>query len=150
MLIDLNMPGMQGVLSIRRLAEEYPDVKMLVVSANESPMVMRACLQAGCNGYLTKSAKPSVMLSAIDLVLKGGAYIPREAFTAKPWKFSARQEQLLIQLATGLSNREIAQALGLSEGTVKQYMFALMRQLGVSNRTQACLKAREILGIGLA
>ena len=148
LLVDLNMPGMYGSASIRRLAGKKQGMPILVVSAYESPVVMQACIRAGAAGYLPKSSNTPIMVNAIRQVLNGGSFIPRHALDSQPVKLSARQQQILSQLAKGDSNKQIADTLGLSEGTVKQYVSILLQTLGVDNRTRAVIKAREILGLG--
>jgi len=147
-MLDLGMPGMQGAYSVRKLCQH--GIPVVVVSADENPLTIRSCLEAGARGYVTKSSEGEIILDAVKQVLAGGNYIPRTAlhqFTEHP-DFSKKQMQLLACLAEGMSNRDIAQQMSLTEGTVKQYVSRMLRLLGVDNRIQAGLKARELLGIG--
>jgi len=146
-MIDLKMPGMKGASTVRNLAGRFPAMKLLVVSAEESAAVMQNCIQAGAAGYLPKSAAAQEMIQAIRQVLDGSIWIPLQALNAESASLTVRQEQILAHLAQGRTNRDIAAALSLREGTVKQYVSELLYLLNVSNRTQAGIKAREILGI---
>jgi len=147
LMIDLKMPGMAGASTVRTLVSRRPGLKVLVVSANESPEMMRRCIQAGAVGYLLKSAAAEKMIQAVRQVLGGGSWVPRQALDAASVTLSVRQEQILAHLAQGHSNRDIAVSLGLREGTVKQYVSELLYVLNVGNRTQAGFRAREILGM---
>jgi len=148
LMIDLGMPGMQGAISIRELHDQAGNTPLLVVSADENPLVIQSCIDAGAVGYVPKSSEGEVILKAARTVLEGGQYTPpslHRQLASHP-EFTDRQMQLLALLAEGLSNRDIAERLHLSEGTVKQYVTRLLRQLDVDNRMQAGLKARKLLG----
>jgi len=144
MLIDLTMPGMEGVKSIRKLAE-LSSAPLMVVSAEESPATIQACMQAGASGYVPKSESPEIMIQAMNSILAGGIYTPIEARHHKAIKINFRQEKILCCLAKGYSNRQIAEELELTEGTVKQYVSGILKLLNVDNRTQAGAKAKELL-----
>lgn len=145
-LVDLSMPGMHGVRSIRKLAEQTTS-PLLVISAEESPETMQACMSAGASGYLPKSSDTDLMLQTIQSLLAGGQYMSAEARKHKPFKISHRQEEVLMCIAEGKSNREIADVLNITEGTVKQYVSVLLRMLDVDNRTRAAAKAKKLLGL---
>lgn len=147
-LVDLSMPGMLGVSSIRRLVKLSP-APLMVVSAEESPTTMRACMRAGASGYVPKSADSELMVKAIQSILAGGQYTPEEALHHKPLNINYSQEKILNCLAEGKSNRQIAEQLKLTEGTVKQYVSGVLRLLDVDNRTQAGAKAKQLLGLSL-
>ncbi len=151
LMLDLDMPGMQGAYSVRRLRRDFPGTPMVVVSANESPLVIRACLEAGAAGYVTKSSEGDTILQAVRQVLSGAEYVPLCARIDKDdqqYDFTEKQMALLALLAEGRSNRDIAAQMHLSEGTIKQYVTRLLRELNVDNRMQAGLKAKKLLGIG--
>ncbi len=150
-MVDLDMPGMNGAASIVRLRRLGRSTPLLVVSANNDRATVEACLEAGADGYLTKSSESGEILKAVKAVLAGHSYRPRDA--AGPGDplvehLSRRQIELLGLLAEGLSNRQIAERMHLSEGTVKQYVSQLLQILDVDNRTQAGNKARRLLGLG--
>ena len=147
-MMDLGMPGMQGAVSIKQICSQLNQTPLLVVSADENPLAIRSCVDAGASGYVTKSSPGDTILLAAKQVLSGARYLPINIDSADTIDLSDKQKQILAHLAEGLSNKEIAEKMCLSEGTIKQYVTTLLRQLNVDNRMQAGLKARDILGIG--
>lgn len=154
-LLDLYMPGMQGTDGIMRFRAAYPDIPVVVVSASEEPDDMRQLLAAGALGYLTKAASSEMILNALRLVLAGGVYVPPGLLPAAPapaspalpgraGSLTARQVEVLQQLAKGLSNKQIATALAVTEGTVKIHLASVFRILRVQNRTEAVLVAQQM------
>lgn len=140
-LIDLAMPGMNGIASIENLTCGAPTVPVVVVSANDQPADIRRAIEAGAAGYIPKSESTTVLLDALRLVLDGGTYVPPALATsaAAPAMaaFTSRQIEVLTRIAEGQSNKDIGRALGLSEATVKAHVAAVFRTLGVHSRTQA-------------
>ncbi len=148
-MMDLAMPGMQGVVSIKQVCEQAGSTPLLVVSADEHPQVIRHCLDAGAAGYVAKSSPGEQILLAVRRLLAGGRHFPGgQPRGLPPLLLSEKQKQILACLAKGMSNRAIARQMCLSEGTVKQYVTKILHTLDVDNRTQAGLKAKELLGIG--
>ncbi len=147
-MIDLGMPGMQGAVSIKKIYSQLNDTPLLVVSADENPQAIRSCIDAGASGYVTKSSSGDTILLAAKQVLSGARYLPIDMGKTDTFDLSEKQKQILAHLAEGLGNRDIAEKMCLSEGTIKQYVTKLLRLLDVDNRMQAGLKARELLGIG--
>jgi DNA-binding NarL/FixJ family response regulator len=154
-LVDLNMPGMGGVAGVRRLREAAPTLPVVVASGQEDAATIRAVLAAGALGFIPKSERPEVLLGALRLVRAGGMYVPPRLLeaTAAPAATTAgeltpRQLDVLACLMRGEPNKLIARALGLTEGTVKIHIAAILRVLQARNRTEAVLRARE-LGIGI-
>lgn len=154
-LIDLNMPGMNGTMSLKRLREKYPALLMVVASGEEDPATIRTVLGMGVAGFLPKSEPPDVLLQALRLVLSGGTYMPARAlgdlragqFVPLPTDASGltpRQLDVLHSLMRGQPNKLIARELGLTEGTVKTHIAAILRVLNVRNRTEAVVCAREL------
>lgn len=151
LMLDLGMPGMQGAYSVRVLNTLVADTPLMIVSADENPLVIHSCIAAGAAGYVTKSSQGDTILQAVQQVLSGAEYIPLCArlHDGDPQpEFSEKQMQLLALLAEGHSNKDISEKMHLSLGTVKQYVTKTLRILNVDNRMQAGLKARELLGIG--
>ena len=148
-MLDLGMPGMQGVLSIQELSELAGECPVLIVSADESGAAVRSAMEAGAAGYVRKSASGEEILDAVRTVINGEAYFPDDLSMTGSLvnQLSHKQRQLLALLAEGNSNKEISEKLFLSEGTVKQYVSQLFRLLDVDNRTQAGIRARELLRI---
>ena len=163
-LMDLRMPGVGGVEATRRLRAEFPECRVIVLTTFEEDEEVFAALRAGAVGYLLK-ASPSVKLcEAIRLAARGESLLEpsvaaklvaefsRLAERAAPVKpaleliepLSARERDVLRFLADGLSNKEIGARLNLAEGTVKNHMSQVLGKLGVLDRTQAALRAREL------
>ncbi len=152
-LLDLNLPDAGGVASVSSFAELNPTLPILVVSASEDPGDVRRALDAGALGYVPKSADPETLVSAVRLVLAGGLYVPPlmlrpdiVAAGAGAETLTPRQREVLASIAQGLSNKEIGRKFSLSEKTVKVHVGAILKALGVTNRTQA---ARAALTAGI-
>lgn len=153
-LIDLNMPGMNGVAGLRRLRELLPTLPMVVASGQDDAATIRAVLAAGAVGFIPKSERSDMLLSALRLVLAGGVYVPLRCLgdtggMASPVRATAadltpRQHDVLRALSRGQPNKLIARELGLTEGTVKIHIAAILRALQVRNRTEAVVRARAL------
>lgn len=153
-LLDLNMPGMNGLEGLRQIRQHFPDMALIVVSGQEDPPTMRAVLATGANGFFPKAATPDLLLQAIHLVQAGGVYMPAEVLGdfhdgAPPARANAsgltpRQLAVLQRLLRGWPNKLIARELGLTEGTVKIHIAAILRALQVRNRTEAVVRACEL------
>lgn len=159
-LLDLFMPGADGFRLLSNVCGAAPAVPVVVLSASESAEHMRKALDCGAAGFVPKSANRELMLSALRLVLAGGIYVPAELMQSADWaqpaaasapaqpasecaNLTLRQQEVLCQLGRGLSNKQIARVLGVSENTVKVHVASVLRQLGASNRTEAVLRAQE-------
>ena len=154
-MLDLAMPGMAGTAAVMAFGAARPDVPIIVISASEYPGDAQSALDAGALGYVPKSASPKTILLALNLVLAGEMYLPplllgsgalshsgeRRALALPP--LTDRQTDVLAMLAKGESNKGIANALHLSDKTVKAHVTAIFKALNVSNRTQAAHRARE-------
>jgi len=145
LLLDLNMPGMKGISSVKGIARQALPTATVILSADESPLTINACLNLGACGYIPKSSDGNTVLKALQMIMRGEKYSPLPVEETDSSTWSDKQVQLLSCIGEGMSNKEIAEKLHLSEGTVKQYVSKLLTQLGVNNRTQACIKARELL-----
>ena len=156
-LLDLNMPGMNGLAGLRRLRERLPLLPVVVASGQDDGATIRAVLAAGAAGFIPKSERAEVLLGALRLVLAGGVYVPARSLDAPapapPTPAAAvalltpRQRDVLRALSRGQPNKLIARELGLTEGTVKIHIAAILRALEARNRTEAVVRARE-LGLG--
>lgn len=152
-LIDLNMPGMNGLEGLRRLRALLPTLPMVVASGQDDAVTIRAVLAAGAVGFIPKSERTDVLLSALRLVLAGGVYVPLRSLgdagsAASPLRpvaaeLTPRQRDVLRALSRGQPNKLIARELGLTEGTVKIHIAAILRALQARNRTEAVVRARE-------
>ena len=157
-LLDLNMPGTDGVPTIARWRREHPALPLVVLSATEDASVVRRLIALGVSGFVPKSDAAAVMLQAIRLILAGGTYAPLR-FLAQPADggidnavrpdglgLTPRQLEVLRLLARGQPNKVIARELGLSEATVKVHLLAIFRVLHSRNRTEAVVAAQRRLG----
>tara|TARA_B110000305_G_C19449453_1_gene646932 strand:- start:220 stop:909 length:690 start_codon:yes stop_codon:yes gene_type:complete len=158
-LVDLSMPGLDNFNGLRRLREELGDVPIVVVSALDRGTEIRQAMECGISGYIPKTLESSIVLCALKLVFSGGVYLPPalldkdrsrgdadsiEANGGEVARLTPRQSDVLALVARGLSNKEIARDLELAEGTVKLHVTALLKVLGVNNRTQAVVKANAL------
>jgi len=164
-LLDLVMPGSDGFSLLAQVCNSYPDLPVVILSGAADPAKMRKAIDIGAAGFICKSATAKVMLSALRLVLAGGIYLPPDMLNkttvpqtenpapmvrpeaSKRISFAAlttRQREVLAGLVEGKSNKQIASELGLSDNTVKIHVAAILRTLGVDNRTQAAVAAREL------
>ncbi len=166
-LLDLNMPGSEGPISIRYFHQRYPHIPVVVVSGEDGRGYMEKVMNYGAMGFISKSSTAAVMLGALKLVLSGGVYIPpqllqqygevagkepdvtdRRSLHTNEYGLTQRQMQVLTHLAAGLSNKEIAEAIHLAEGTVKIHVAAVYQILRVSNRMEAVRMAEKLGLIG--
>lgn len=149
-VLDLGMPGPPWQESVRQIRRKWPAVRLVVVSGDDRPETIRAVLGAGANGFIPKSEHPDVFTAAMRLILSGGCYFPVSVVDADPEPTRAsgtvtdRQKTVLGLMALGLSNKQIARNLGLTEGTVKLHVAAILRGLGAANRTQAVSLGRSM------
>jgi DNA-binding NarL/FixJ family response regulator len=149
-LMDLEMPGVDGVEAIRRLRERDPGVRVVVLTAFDTDERIVAAIRAGAQGYLLKGAPRADIFRAVRVVREGGSLI--EPLVASkllrrvrddPDELTAREREVLGLLARGLPNRDIAAALFVAERTVKFHVSSILAKLGAANRTQAVARARE-------
>jgi DNA-binding NarL/FixJ family response regulator len=160
-LLDLHMPGMNGVEGITRFQAQASDVPVVVISASEEVADIKDILDAGAMGYIPKSSSSQVMLSALRLVLAGGVYVPVNVLhdvdasceptckstASKPGagsNLTHRQLEVLRLIIQGKPNKTIARELKLSEGTVKVHLASIYRALNASNRTEAAMAAQHL------
>ena len=156
--LDLEMPGMSGISAIEAFGARRPDLPIIVFSASEDPRDVKRALAAGALGYVPKSASAATLLAAVRLVLQGELYVPplmlNEASPEPPpaaaadpspvqGRLTERQAEVLRRIALGQSNKEIANALDLSEKTVKVHVSGVFKTLNVVNRAQAAHAARQ-------
>ena len=154
LLLDLHLPGMGGVDGVLRLRAACPALRIVVASGEDDPALIRRVLAAGVAGFLPKSEPTAVLMQALRLVLAGGSYTPALAFAdfrsglpPRPVDASGltvRQLDVLRLLMQGQPNKLIARALGLTEGTVKIHIAAILRALQARNRTEAVVMARRL------
>jgi len=142
-VLDLLLPGVKGATAISDVKKMYPDIPLVVLSAMPSGEARDACLEAGADLYIEKSTDTAEISAAIQDILKSDdAEEDAEAVVIGDIKLSKRQKQLILMLDRGLSNRDIAAELSISEHTVKVHLWRLFRRLGVKSRTQTLHFAR--------
>jgi len=147
-LLDLNMPLMNGVDALRAIREEFPDARIVVLTTYKGDVLAVRALKAGALGYLLKSSLRKELLSAVRAAHQSRRYVPSEVALAiaehvGAEELSERELDVVRRVSAGLSNKEIAAQLSLSEETVKTYMKSLMSKLGASDRSHAVAIAIE-------
>jgi DNA-binding NarL/FixJ family response regulator len=151
-LLDIQMPGLNGVEVSRQIRSRFPQVKILILTAYEDDAYVFAALQAGANGYLLKTAGVDELLGAVRSVYRGQSVLSaavtdkvvRQLQTGKPQgaaeqveRLSAREVEILRLAATGLTNKEIGARLHLSNRTVQGHLGRIYGKLAVASRTEA-------------
>ncbi|CAM4105367.1 response regulator transcription factor [Kerstersia similis] len=149
LLLDLDMPGAQGFGALAHVRAQHPQLPIVIVSAHEEPAVIRRALDHGAMGFIPKSANAGLMGTALTQVMDGTPWVPEGILLAagagaeeqdvgrRVGELTPQQFRVLQMVGAGRLNKQIADDLGVSEATVKAHMTAIMRKLGVSNRTQA-------------
>ncbi len=156
-LLDIRMPGMPWEEALRQLRVDRPEVPVVILSALVDRSLITTAMRSGARGFIPKTSSSTVMVHAMNLVLSGGHYIPTLVLDEDPAHehdgldsasaaaaLTPRQMDVLRLVARGLSNRDIAHALELSEGTVKLHVTAILKALGVPNRTSAVIAASRM------
>lgn len=155
-LLDLGLPGCGGIDSVLRFRREFPVVPVLVVSSNDDSDSITAALAVGAAGFVPKSAGPKILMHALRTVVEGSRYIPAQLLDSAPDAepeagakrrgeagLTERQRKVLACMVQGLSNIQIADALGIAESTVKQHVHAIYAAFGVSSRVDLILAANR-------
>ncbi len=167
-LTDLAMPGANWLDALKKIHTDCPDVPIIIISAVFDRQILQKTFDIGVSGYVSKSFSNSLIISAINLVMAGGIYVPPEVLqmsvqsSPEPMRellaslnepksdttdnniLTPRQKEVLACLAEGLSNKQIAYRLGVSEGTIKIHITLLLRALEVTNRLAAVRKAVQL------
>jgi DNA-binding NarL/FixJ family response regulator len=155
-LMDLSMPGMDGVTATRRISREFPDTAVLVLTSFSDRQRVTDALDAGAVGYVLKDSEPASLLEAIRAVARGLSPLdPRVARmvldgrravpAAAPGELTDREQEVLALVGRGQANKQIARALGIRESTVKAHLTSVFQRIGVRDRTSAALWAQENL-----
>ncbi|SFB52327.1 two component transcriptional regulator, LuxR family [Cohnella sp. OV330] len=155
-LMDINMPVMDGVAATTVIKERMPLIKIIMLTSYKEVEYVLAALSHGAEGYLLKAIHPRDLAAGIRVVHAGGTLISQEmaskmiksmnnapAAKSNEYGLSAREIEVLHKLASGMRNQDIAEALYLSEGTVKNYISAIYSKLNVKGRREAARKARD-------
>ena len=159
-LLDLGLPGCEGVDAVSRFRSRFPNVPLVVLSGTCDRASILGAFDAGAIGYIPKTSKPDVMIAALKLVAAGGTYVPPEAIengerAAAPRRrrvadldLTQRQKDVLRLILKGYNNERIAAELAIAPATVKQHAHAIFTALGVSTRAEAVIAASR-LGLSL-
>lgn len=146
-LLDLQMPGLDGIDVAERLGTQLPECRCVIVTSHGRPGYLRRALETGVRGFLPKTASAAVLAQAVRIVHDGGRYVDPElaadAIAAGASPLTARESDVLELAADGAPVEEIAARAHLSPGTVRNYMSAAVAKLGVANRHEAVRVARE-------
>ena len=156
-LLDLHMPGVSGFAGLVYLCKRYPSVPVVIISANEDPVVIKRALEHGAAGFIPKSSSIDTITDAIAAVLMGEIWSPDTTASNLPGnnvsevelaqrmaQLTPQQFKVLMMMSQGLLNKQIAYELNVSEATIKAHVSAIMSKLGVNNRTQAVLAANQL------
>lgn len=155
-MLDLTMPGASGFSGLMSIRAEFPEIPLVVVSANENPSTIRKCIDLGASGFIPKSSGTEFILDAVHTIQAGEIWLPdginledetsSEAndLIQKVQSLTPQQMRVLSMLTEGLLNKQIAYELGVSEATVKAHVSAVLLKLGVDSRTQAVITMNKI------
>ena len=156
--MDIRMPESNGIEGTKLIKETFPEVKVLIVTTFQDTEYIVEAVQNGASGYLLKDSSPEAILDGIKVALSGKVVMDTvisealltnttvekpAAFDAEKWGLTPREVELIQQVAQGLSNKEIAQTLFLSEGTVKNNISTILSKLELRDRTQLVIFAYE-------
>ena len=161
MFLDLNMPGNEGLTGLTTLRTQFPGVLVVIVSAEEDPVLIRKAIDLGASGYIPKSTPLAEIAEAVNHVLDGEQWLPEnineaiealenqqdKAFADKLAQLTPHQFKVLKMMADGLLNKQIAYELEISESTVKQHASAVLRKLEVINRTKAGVLFKQMMNM---
>src|SRR6185295_1911527 len=152
-LLDLGLPGCEGIDALTRFRLEFPELPVVVLSATIDRESILGALDSGASGYIPKTSKPEVMIAALKLVAAGGVYVPPEALEelavrtplrtprGESMELTDRQREVLRLILKGYNNERIATELAIAPNTVKQHAHAIFTALGVSTRAEAVIAA---------
>jgi DNA-binding NarL/FixJ family response regulator len=147
-LMDLRLPKMSGVDSIRAIRERWPAARFVVLTTYEGDEDIHRALEAGAKGYVIKGMPYQTLIDALVRVHSGGRFLPppvARALAARmpDSELSSREQEVLRHLVDGMTNKEIANLLGITEATVKCHVSTILMRLNVSDRTQAVVTALQ-------
>jgi DNA-binding NarL/FixJ family response regulator len=149
LLLDLDMPGMDGLTGLALLRSDHPAVPIIIVSAARERGVVRRAYEFGASAYIDKSASLEEIARIVRAVLAGEIFAPPEAtpadsFAQRAAQLTPQQWRVLALMVQGDQNKQIAHKLGVGEATVKAHVTVILRKLGVRSRTQAVIEARDL------
>src|SRR5258707_8449845 len=149
LLLDLDMPGMDGLTGLALLRSDHPTVPIIVVSAAREAAVIRRAYEFGASAYIDKSASLEEISATVRAVLDGEIFAPADdtpvdSFAQRAAQLTPQQWRVLALMIQGDQNKQIAFKLGVGEATVKAHVTVILRKLGVRSRTQAVIEARAL------
>lgn len=166
-LMDIGLGEINGIEATRKIKEKYPEIKIVILTSHEDKEEVTACLELGINAYCTKDIKPNKLIDVIEDVLSGSMYfdksiskyvlernskqnIQKEKISVKDcYNLTQKEKKVLILLASGNNNSQIAKKMDISVNTTKVHVCSILQKLNVEDRTQAAIKAiRENLIVG--
>ena len=162
-LLDIRMPGMNGVVATGEIKKRYPSVKVLMLTTFDDSDYILSALNNGACGYLLKDISASALIQSIKNAYEGDTILPakiakkisdaakmatsdREIKLRKTFGFSDREVEIAVMIFEGFNNRQIASALNFSDGTARNYISAIYLKLGCENRADAIAKMKQVLG----
>lgn len=144
LIIDITLQHRyEGLEFLSQIKSKWPKVKVICLTKHNNQLVCTQAYEAGAWAYFTKTAPLQETLSGISAVLSAESPLLAPSFKGHKYHFTPREREILAQLATGASNKELARALDMAEETAKVHMKTLLRKLGVRNRTQVAIFAYE-------
>lgn len=156
-LMDLHMPGNRGFSGLAMFKAEYPAIAVVMVSASETPQIIRRAFSLGVSGYIPKSSSFEVIKRAVNAVMQGEIWLPKETqqeidlacqhdddFASKISSLTPQQLKVLSMIADGKLNKQIAYELNIQETTIKHHVSAILRKLDVVNRTLAGIMYQQL------
>jgi DNA-binding NarL/FixJ family response regulator len=149
LMLDLDMPGMNGLTGVAMLRSEHPTVPIIVVSGLRESTVQRRVYELGASAYIEKSASLPQIANTVRAVLDGEIFEPpagtqADCFAQRAAQLTPQQWRVLALMVHGDLNKQIAYKLGVGEPTVKAHVTVILRKLGVRSRTQAVIEARGL------
>lgn len=155
-LLDLNLPDAEGFSSLAYLRTHYPNVRVAIVSGDDDPSTIEGARSFGASGYLIKTLSPREFEQGLAAIVRGEAWFPElpdivpgnngdQNLANKIATLSPQQYRILCAIADGLLNKQIAYDFGITEGTVKGHVSAILRHLGLRRRTQVALAAQRVI-----
>jgi DNA-binding NarL/FixJ family response regulator len=155
LILDLDMPGMQGLTGLAALRGAFPTIPIAIVSATTNPAAMRQTIEMGAAGFIPKLAPSERFLEVIRAILDGVIWLPPEAsdlalgaidrdIAVRAARLTPQQQRVLLLMAEGKPNKLIAYEMQITEPTVKAHVTEILRKLGATSRTQAVIAAQRL------
>ena len=138
-LLDLHLPGLQGLTCVRKFRDEFPIADIIILSGSDDRDLIDDAIRSGARTFIHKASAASEIVAVIKPLLG----IESDSDTSTPIVLSPRKAEVLSHLCAGLSNKQIARELDMSQNTVRVHLHEIFKTLGVSSRTQAVMRARQ-------